>query len=430
MSIGGVKLITISSIRVEDVGERSRLVGTVKLDEYSVDNWKKNIASIENRVSKWYRESYLDNNSFDMWFDVPSEYKYALCAERSDAFVVALLYFAMVAGEDIKTDIPITEQLLYQLKEYVIPALCRKDDGFDTVIHIIADTAHECPKNDNFVGTGISCGVDSFSTVLQHINDDIPDDFMLTHLTLFNTGSMNFTGYGKVSSLEEWRSDTVKEFDTRIEIGKNVANELGLKFIDIDTNIPDLYQGLFYCSHLYRNCSAVLATQKMWRYYYYASAGEGIKSNVTLRTSPAEYDTLVLPLISISNLDFYSGGLVLERLEKTSLMADNKIVQKYINVCAYETDNCGKCSKCIRTMLALDLLGKLDNFKESFKDMSFYRANKWKYMALIYEADEKDTYMYELKKYIRKSNIKYSTKTKLYHFLLPLRKLKSIIRRG
>lgn len=414
-------MITIGKIYTEKRQGKIRLIAEVKIPTEAMNAWVRNCP--DSSMSSRYQREFADTNgNWRMWFEVDEQYEKMLCLERSDAFLIACLYYAMVAGEDIQCEIPVTSELLYQLSEYLIPALCGKQDTTKR-IKIMADAAEMVISNREFVGTGVSCGVDSFSTILLNMKDSIPDRFKLTHLTLFNTGSMNFVGYSKGESLEQWRVTTEKEFNERITIGKAVAKELNLGFIAIDSNIPDLYQGCFSYSHTFRNCSVVLAMQKMWKTYYYASAGEQIQTNVGLTRDNAEYDLLALPGISLDSLTFYSGCLPYQRMEKTALIADNPVVQKYLNVCSFETKNCGKCEKCLRTITALDLMGKLDSFQTSFEDLSFYKANKSKLRAVIMESKPENPFLYEQRQYMERNGIRLDGKSLIYHYLLPMRKV-------
>ena len=49
------------------------------------------------------------------------------------------------------------------------------------------------------------------------------------------------------------------------------------------------------------------------------------------------------------------------------------MVQKYLHVCNKDKTNCSKCSKCRRTMLALDFLGKLSDYREVFNLYYYYK---------------------------------------------------------
>lgn len=421
-------MIRIKNVWIEENQTSSFLKSTITIDKNTRNLWKIRSAKIDHTSIERYHDTFTDeNDNFEMWFSVDNEYKNFLCDDRADAFVVALLYFAMLTENDIYSDIPVTEELMYQINEYIIPSFCNKDSGYKSV-KIVADYLKDINKLAMYCGTGVSCGVDSFSSIVLHLGERVTESFRLTHLALFNTGSLNFKGYSKNKSLEEWRKEAVKEFRARAELGQKVSHELGLKFIAVDSNIPDLYQGCFLFSHTFRNLSCVLATQKMWGNYYYSSAGEGILCLPGFTKTGGQYDTLTLPNISLKNLRFYSGGLTLGRIEKTDLISDYEYVRRFLNVCSYETENCGRCSKCIRTLLTLDILGKIDLFREAFKDLCYYKRNKWRFLALVLEAKPSDYFMYELKQYMKNNKMKFKISTYIFHFAKPLRRLYSILR--
>lgn len=57
--------------------------------------------------------------------------------------------------------------------------------------------------------------------------------------------------------------------------------------------------------------------------------------------------------------------------DKIEAIADNPIAQKYLHVCVETDRNCGRCEKCLRTLLSLDAANLLDNFKKSF-NLDYY----------------------------------------------------------
>lgn len=414
-------MIRIEKIQTEENNGKIRLIADIFLPNDTFEKWEKNCCD-PNMKARYHREFADSAGNWKMWYEVDQKYEKMLCAERADAFVVACLYYAMVTGEDIQCKVPVTERLLYQLNEYIVPSLCQPTNGYKR-IHVMAEPVRQITPLAHYVGTGVSCGVDSFSSIVMNMKESVPQSYRLTHLTLFNTGSMNFAGYSAKKNLEEWNRETDAEFEERVMHGKKVASELGLDFIAVNTNIADLYQGCFLYSHTFRNCSVVLALQKMWKAYYYASAGEPIQTNAGLTRDNAEYDLLALPGISLDSLTFYSGCLPYQRMEKTALIADNPVVQKYLNVCSFETKNCGKCEKCLRTITALDLMGKLDSFQTSFEDLSFYMANKSKLRAVIMESKPENPFLYEQRQYMERNEIHLDGKALIYHYLLPMRKV-------
>jgi hypothetical protein len=78
---------------------------------------------------------------------------------------------------------------------------------------------------------------------------------------------------------------------------------------------------------------------------------------------------LIDPYYSSSDLRVHHDGIELSRLDKVRLIADWPVALENLRVCnrflAYEPGklNCGKCEKCVRTMLELLVLGKLGEAK-------------------------------------------------------------------
>lgn len=137
--------------------------------------------------------------------------------------------------------------------------------------------------------------------------------------------------------------------------------------------------------------------QKLWKAYFYGSSGRdfsafNLKNNST--KSSALYELLSLPCFSTNNLRIYSEGATRTRIEKTKEIADNPIVQKYLHVCCTNGNNCNWCLKCKRTILTLDALGKLDDFKNVF-NIEYYKKNKLEYLKWLYREHISDGKMYD-----------------------------------
>lgn len=420
-------MIQVKKIWKEIEGEYAWLKASVIITDNDEEKWLKSVCGFDKSMKNRRQPiAKSQGNEFVMWYKVEKRYADSLCFERCDAFVVACLYFAMVAGIDIQSDIPITSRLLYQLNEQLIPIYCNEDSGFKP-IRVIAEPASEVEKLYSYVGTGISCGVDSFAAIVDHLRDCVPSDHRVTHLAVFNTGSLNYKGYEHIQSLKLWWEETERQFEYHCNQGKTVAKELGLDFFGVNTNIPDLYQGSFGQSDTYRNNSCILATQKMWSNYYYASTGEGHVYITDLRKLCGFGDISILPNLSLNTLTFYSHGVNWGRLQKIKTIANNPVAIKYLNVCSDGLENCGKCAKCIRTFMNLELLGLLDSFKPAFPEMNFYKKYRWKYLTYMRESTPADRFGYEMRQYAKKIHFKYGWRSDLFHCLLPLRKLRVFI---
>lgn len=92
-------------------------------------------------------------------------------------------------------------------------------------------------------------------------------------------------------------------------------------------------------------------------------------------------ESYLVPLIRTENVELIIDGCQYRRTQKTENIADWKIAQKYLNVCINSKDgtNCSRCSKCMRTLIPLDAMGKLDKFSGTF-NLDVYRKYlpRWK----------------------------------------------------
>lgn len=402
-------MISIEKIHVKTSAEENKayLIAEVEIPREDIYGWLENIEKIEKRNFKSvYQFDYLNGSNFSLWYSVDKEYAEYLCYERSDAFVIGLLYFAMVAGVDISSNVPMTKSLYDKITGVLIPTMCNPKTGY-RAININAECLPEIERTASFVGTGASGGVDSYTEIQLGTREGIDSEHKLTHLCYFNVGALNFSGYLKPYTLESWNEGAKDEFAKRSSIAKDIGKDYNLPLVCVNSNISDLYQGAFLFSVTYRTCSAVFATQKMWAKYYFASAGYSYDLPPSPAMDSARFDDFILSNFSIGALSFESKGSTLPRLEKTKLLTSNTSAQKLLNVCSNQIYNCGKCDKCIRTMLALDVLGVMDNFSQAFQYREIYNKKRWKYWGMVRFSDKGNDYMYEIKKYIEEHNISY-----------------------
>lgn len=310
-----------------------------------------------------------------LWFEVDGEYEKYLCFERSDAFLVAVLPYAMRKGYDITCAAPVTGELLYSINEHLLPALCKSEKAFHKP-SITAECTDELLPNYGGVGTGMSCGVDSFHSVAGHLSP--PKGYpKLTHLCIFNNGSF------AVYENKPYGHDRVKA--EIVERAGQVADLLNLPLIEADSNIREVlfldYRLYYQRVYTYNSIFGVLSMQKLWKTYLFSSTYEYVNFNFN-HNDAASYDLLSLTCFSTRQLRFFSEGGPFDRSEKFSVVADFAVAQKYLHVCFFKGYNCGVCMKCRRTLMALDVSGCLDKFKEAFP-VDYYRANINDYFTML-----------------------------------------------
>lgn len=315
----------------------------------------------------------IDGQKKFIWFEVNEKYGEYLCFERSDAFVIALLNYAMREGHDITCKAPMGEELYYQITTYLIDAVYKGSRKMYNT-QIISDIDSSKLPSANAVGTGISAGIDSFHTIANHSNSRFKNH-NITHLVFNNVGSH---GEGeRAKDLYKGRLESVRKF----------ANEYHYEFVETNSNIHDQVQQNHLLTHTYTSCFATFCLQKLYSIYYYSSSVPfsefSLKDNE--KYPPTSYELLILSMFTTSSLRIISEGATLTRLDKIKSVASYKPSYKYLNVCTSTVENCGVCEKCTRTMLALDALNKLDKYKSVF-DVEYYRKNRQEYfVTLVYQ---------------------------------------------
>lgn len=324
--------------------------------------------------SRCYCDIHVNDDKKIVWFEVDREYEPFLCTERSDAWLIGLLNYAMREGHDIKCLTPVTEELLYNINNFLVPSLTKYGKSLKS-INIEADMAPTIMEGQE-VGTGLSCGIDSFSAIYNNTNTKYTEH-NITRLCINNVGAFNecYSQYGKEKVKEE-----------RYSISEKVSKELNITLIKTNSNFADVFHQNHLLTCTYSSCFAIYMLQKLWRVYYYASVGVDYSCFSIIDNDIHDcsyYELLSLQCFSTSGLKIYNDGAAKMRLQKTKEIVDYPIVQKYLHVCTSKPYNCSRCPKCKRTILTLDVLGVLDRFEEVF-DIEYFKKNKSEYYLWLF----------------------------------------------
>lgn len=350
----------------------------LNIDKKTCDRWVDYCNLPENYgYTKYIDEKYSDVTSgqTELWFSVDEKFKDSLCVDRADAFVVVLLHYAMATGSDIESEAPVSSMLLYNIRTELIPHLCT---GNYREISVHAEAVDSTYSTQACGATGMSCGIDSFFSLWLHQQANVPEDFKLKYLTFFNVGAINAIFSDDVS-LPRRNELMLKISREKAAQAQAVANECGLELVFVNSNISDYYRGMLVNSAHYRNCGTAMLLSGLWDKYYYSSGGlkiDEVKFNLT--NDPAYYEEQLLSWLSNGTLRLYAAGHGYTRIEKTRVLADYPLAQKYLIVCD-RGENCGKCNKCKRTIATLLALNKLNNFHGRFdmknveKNMGFFK---------------------------------------------------------
>ena len=318
--------------------------------------------------------SFQDKEA-ECFYSVPEEHSGFVDTSSSNCFLVGFLYPAMRTGEDIHVQGTVSARLLYNLNEYLIPFMAMCDSRLKA-IKVTADATDDAGIHGaRAVGTGFSGGIDSFTTIHEHFERPAPEGFRLTHLFFFNVGAHG------IPRNDEERAAIERKFRARYEKLRPFPAEAGLPFVPVNSNIHLFHPWGHLEVATLATASAALFLQGGLHRYYLASAGHPyfhLWQYLGMRRRPddiAYLNPLLMPWLSTESLDFVDDGTFLDRSQKTVLIADYEPATRYLNVCSnHDTldTNCSICPKCCRTLLTLELIGKLDAFRSVF-DVDKYR---------------------------------------------------------
>ncbi|MBR0092461.1 MAG: hypothetical protein IJP92_12260 [Lachnospiraceae bacterium] len=307
-----------------------------------------------------------------IWVSVEKKNADMLADNVLDAFVLIPLILGMYYHQDVHIDGNISRRLYYNIQHYLMRIFdCFSDrtkpiqftvNGFDSVT----------PASETLIGTGISCGVDSLVTIFDNYVNESDQAFRINSLFFVNCGT-----HGDYESPESKRL-----FLERAKMNKESAKELGLPCFLVDSNIHAFThkigeQQIGYLA-IY---SCILSLQRYVHRYYtssnYSYDEIGEFRNLSRDLDIAEYCESYMPhLISTENFELVIDGCQYTRAQKVERISEWGFAKKNLNVCVSPNDgakNCSECHKCMWTMIPLEAMGKLDQFKEVFDLSTYYR---------------------------------------------------------
>jgi len=192
-------------------------------------------------------------------------------------------------------------------------------------------------------GHSVACffsgGVDSFYTLLKHHSEI--DRIVLVH------------GFDLRLEDAPMRAKVSKAL-------RQVAKELGVHLIEVETNVRSLadryFPWRFYHGAMLASVALLLAPQIR---RFYVPASDSYATLVPWGSHP-----LLDPLWSTEQMELIHDGLEANRLEKIESIALSNIAMRYLRVCFPWTEeggayNCGRCEKCVTTMICLRSAGAL-----------------------------------------------------------------------
>ncbi|MFL5819825.1 MAG: hypothetical protein ACJ76S_03990 [Solirubrobacteraceae bacterium] len=254
-------------------------------------------------------------------------------------FLAGLLVYAMRAGEDITLDAPVSPRLLDSL-DRIFAVYSSFFPGEMRPISVEAPASTPPPATE-LTGSFFSRGVDSWFAVLTALEDD-PQTPPLTHLVF----CPDFL------PRDSW-SDELVELKTAQT--RQAAAPTGCEFIIVETNQKPVYRG-----HQLVAMALALGFSRM------LIPSSGMLGELIPRATHPDLD----PLFSSERTEIHHYGNA-SRMQKVARVARSTDALRTLRVCRYNRAdrdiNCGRCEKCLRTMIHLHLVGALERARGLFE---------------------------------------------------------------
>jgi hypothetical protein len=314
-----------------------------------------------------------------LWFACDKAHANGFTPEASDAFVVAALIVAMRRGLDIAVEGSMSSRLHYHLTTSYMELLSSLLPDI-RVVDIEAKRLHRTIWRGSGAITGFSGGIDSFCTVLEHRAGRVQQEYAITHLLFNNVGSHG----------QSERDDQV--FANRFVRLENVARDcFASPLIAVDSNLDDFIGMDFQLTHTLRNVAVALLFQNLAAKFLYSSTVHFRDCRVRPTYDIGYADAIGVPLLSTESMECISSGSRHTRFGKTELVAADPATFAALDVCVMPQvggrTNCSTCWKCLRTELALEVIGALPNYATAF-DLDAYRRLRWIYLCEVLRSEQ------------------------------------------
>lgn len=381
--------------------EKEKTMITIK--KIFTEDFDSVVNDVKHEGTRLVCEIETDGKEDRLFIECERKWSKYLLTERADAFVFFLLPIAMRENHDITSCLPITEALKKNLEEEYLPALCNADK----TIHlpkILAETQNEI-IGGKAVGTANSLGVDSFYTVYKYA--EAKDE--TERITHFYMGAVSLDLWGtKSKDLFEYLQKK-KHCHDRYQL---VSDELGKELIMTYSNFYKFmckkHKNIHISVHTYITMAEVMCFKKLWQTYLFSSAfapDDFTMTNVR-KTDCAHYDKNTLAAITVPDFKVISAGADCSRFEKTKILADFEPAQKYLRPCfnflqrRKDMKNCGRvlCPKCLRLLVAADVSGNLEKFK-NVVDIEKYKRRRKRFFRIVVWGKNKSPFLKELYDY-------------------------------
>lgn len=293
-----------------------------------VDDLRRSLQDDACEISARVRSGQSDERR--LWWRFPAQYAPDGDLDGSP-FLAGVLVWAMRHGEDVTVDAPVSPRLLAGLDDTL--AVFRSFFPGDMKRISVSAEPGQPPAPTQLTGCYFARGVDSWYAVLRALEED-PQRPPLSH-AVFSPGFLS-------------PHDTPESVRFTADRVTAAAARAGLPVVSVDTNLKWDFRGAQLVS-----TALALGLRRM------LIPSGGMRGELRPRITHPEID----PRFSTERTEIVHYGDA-SRLEKVARVARSQDALDDLWVCTLDnplTDvNCGRCEKCVRTMLQLHIVGALD----------------------------------------------------------------------
>jgi hypothetical protein len=282
----------------------------------------------------------IENEPVKPYLAFPREME-GFIAGTADAFVPMILVPCLEKGEALEVVPPVSPQMVWHVPR-IMDVLLALFPNFHRVPVKLNERQEAAAPEGTAVASLFSGGVDSFYTLLKGFTPGADPDLRATHV-FFMRGL-------------EQPLDQSSGADATLNVVRDIAGQNGVGVLWGETNIRLLF-GLNY--ELYYHASALIGSA--------LALSRGVKR--LLVPSTFSYGQLIPwgshPLLdelwSVESMEVIHHGAEARRVDKIEMLArDHRSTLRHLRVCLKNQagpGNCGRCQKCARTMMALEVVG-------------------------------------------------------------------------
>jgi hypothetical protein len=300
-----------------------------------------------------------------LWFSFPRRFCDYVTGDMN-GFAAALLPLAMTLGEDMYMEGVLSPRLLSGMEEYQRIQCAWNPSPFLPVSfepEMLEPTIAN--SGGGVVGSSFSGGVDSAYTLWSHLpeNERNPS-YRISHCLIINgfDDDLDLDGSGRFAKLEQAMQPMMDRIGTQLVVCKTNY----MAFSD-KTILKQTFAAMV--------TAPALVLGGLFSTFY-------VPSSYRFDDFYRDGSHLMLDhLIATETMETIHEGSHLKRTDKTEVISKWSETYRTLRVCGSENVydeetnsvlNCCRCEKCIRTMMTLELYGKLDKYKSFPRPLSHF----------------------------------------------------------